>query len=119
MKLLYVLLFAFMPTLLLAQDALPELAEVPAFLKNASGPIELYILKFMTEYPIVFKIVTITGSLRYLFKPLNQFVWFVVNQTDDEKDEIKFAEVRKSKAFAIFAFILDLFASVKAKNPKE
>lgn len=118
MKLLYVLLF-FIPSLLFAQEALPELAEVPAFLKNASGPIELYILKFMSEYPIIFKFVTITGTLRYLFKPLNQFVWFVVNQTKTLDDELKYTEVRKSKAFAVFAFLLDLFASVKAKNPKE
>lgn len=118
MRYLYVVLF-FIPTLLFAQEALPELAEVPAFLKNASGPIELYILKFMSEYPVIFKFVTITGSLRYLFKPLNQFIWFVVNQTKSLDDEVKYLEVRKSKAFSIFAFFLDLFASVKAKNPKE
>lgn len=118
MKLLYVLFF-FIPSLLFAQEALPELAEVPSVLLELNGKYDSIILHYMAQYPLLGKIVLILGSLRFIFKPINSLVWYIVNLTPGEEDDLVYSKVRSSKAFAIFAFLLDFTASIKAKNPKE
>ncbi|MBF31853.1 MAG: hypothetical protein Unbinned1322contig1000_46 [Prokaryotic dsDNA virus sp.] len=118
MKFLYAILF-FIPTLLLAQDAQPELAEAPDAVKIFMAAIGPYLSQAIVDYPFLAKFITFTGSIRLLLKPVMSLAWAIFNLTPKSSDNEKYNKITGGKAFGIFAYLVDYFASAKIKNPKE
>lgn len=117
--LLLTFIFMFSPALLLAQESMPELAEVPANVAAFISSVDPMILAFISKFPFVTKILIFIGGLRAIFKPLTSFTWAIVNATPSKSDDEKFKTITSSKIYGLFAFFLDYAASVKAKNPKK
>lgn len=118
MKYLYVVLF-FIPSLLLAQEPQPELAEVPDAVRVFMAALGPYLTQAIVDYPFLAKFIAFMGSARILLKPVMEFTWAIFNLTPKSSDNEKYREITGGKAFGIFAFLVDYFASAKIKNPKE
>ena len=61
----------------------------------------------------VLQVVTIIGSLRLIFKPLQALVVAIVAATPSVSDDAWLAKVMASKVYGYVLYSLDWFASVK------
>jgi hypothetical protein len=72
------------------------------------------IMAFLSQYPIVFKIVMLMGTARLMFKPLMVAIQTYVDSTDDNgADNAKWEKIKAHWAYKAIAFVLDYVGSVK------
>lgn len=118
MKLLVLLVTFICPAILFAQGVSPELAAVPSEITDVVNLLGPSVISFLKQYPIVVKFLVFIGVARPILKPLNSLVWTIVNATSTKSDDEKYKKLKGSKAFGVAAYLIDVLASVKVKNPK-
>ena len=72
----------------------------------------------LTQYPWLQHLVAIAIICRIIFKPLFSILGKYVELTIDEKDNNKLHNIMATKKYKMFAFIVDLLASVKLPKLK-
>ncbi len=78
-----------------------------------------FISNFAATHPIVATIFGIMAMARILIKPAFSFARAIADATPSPADNKFIDDVEHSKAYKTFAYILDLFTSIKLIPPKK
>lgn len=97
----------------LAAHAQTDSANVNAAIETAGAVGQPFIVSFAQSHPWLLTVLAAIATLRLVFKPIVTALEAYVKGTPQVTDDEWFAKVEHSRAFKVFAWLLDYLGSIK------
>lgn len=102
-----------------AQTAAPDASAISSVaLDTAATVAEPFIVTMAQKYTWLVTLLAIVGTLRLVFKPLVSAAHVFVQSTPSTSDDEALAKVEASRAFKVFAWLLNYLGSIKVGPQK-